>query len=64
MMKKLTRRRTLMNYSWLNFFPNKIYLLEILFGYKMDPSKDLDTNLDEYNRLVQNLASNDKKFDD
>ena len=27
--------------------PNKIFLLEKFFGFKMDTSKDLDTNLDD-----------------
>ncbi|KAL2487477.1 Uncharacterized protein Adt_32233 [Abeliophyllum distichum] len=30
----------------------------------MDPSKDLDVNLDDFNKLVQNLSNVDKKFDD
>ncbi|KAL2498694.1 Uncharacterized protein Adt_24244 [Abeliophyllum distichum] len=44
--------------------PNKVYLLEKLFSFKMDPSKDLDVNLDDFNKLVQNLSNVDKKFDD
>ncbi|KAL2541288.1 zinc finger protein [Abeliophyllum distichum] len=44
--------------------PNKVYLLEKLFSFKMDPSKDLDINLNDFNKLVQNLSIVDKKFDD
>ena len=32
--------------------PNKLYLLESFFSFKIDPSKDLDDNLDVFNKLV------------
>ena len=44
--------------------PNKIFLLEQFFSFKMDISKDLDANLDEFNRLCLNLDNCDKKFSD
>lgn len=36
-------------------FPNHIFLLEQFFSYKIDPSKDLGSNLDILNRLLLNL---------
>lgn len=40
---------------------NKIYLLERFFNFKMDPSKDLDENLDVFNKFVQDIVNCDKK---
>lgn len=48
----------------VKILPNKIYLFERSLGYKMNPSKDVNTNPDQHNMLIQILASNDKKFDD
>ena len=31
--------------------PNKIFLLEQFFGFKMDTTKDLDANIDDFNKL-------------
>ena len=42
--------------------PNKIFLLEQFFSFKMDVSKDLDANLNEFNRFCLNLANCDKKI--
>ena len=36
---------------------DRILLLEQFFGFKMDTSKDLDANLDEFNKLTLNLAN-------
>ena len=36
---------------------DRILLLEQFFGFKMDTSKDLDANLDEFNKLTSNLAN-------
>lgn len=44
--------------------PNKIYLLVHFFGFKMDPTKTLEKNLDCFNKLVQDLGNSGKKFDD
>lgn len=44
--------------------PNKIYLLEKLFSFKMDLGKDVEGNLSDYSIIVKSLAHNDKKFDD
>ncbi|CAA3009530.1 Hypothetical predicted protein [Olea europaea subsp. europaea] len=44
--------------------PNKIYLLEKLFSFKMDPGKDVEGNLSDFSIIVKSLAHNDKKFDD
>lgn len=34
---------------------NKLYLKERFFGYKMDVNKDLEQNLDEYNKITLDL---------
>jgi len=36
--------------------PNKLYLLEKNFSFNIDPSKDLDDNLDIINKLVQDIT--------
>lgn len=36
---------------------NKIYLEEILFGFKIDPSKGLEDNIDEFNAICMELAN-------
>ncbi|KAK3225245.1 hypothetical protein Dsin_005107 [Dipteronia sinensis] len=36
---------------------NKIYLKERLFGFKMDPSKKLGQNLDEFKKMTIELAN-------
>lgn len=36
---------------------NKMYLKEQLFGYKMDPSKSLEENLDDFNIICTKLAN-------
>ncbi|TXG51781.1 hypothetical protein EZV62_024305 [Acer yangbiense] len=36
---------------------NKIYLKERLFGFKMDPSKNLGQNLDEFKKMTIELAN-------
>ena len=41
--------------------PNKIYLKKKLFGFKMDPSKGLEENLD---KITIDLANIDKKISD
>lgn len=37
--------------------PNKLYLLERFFSFKMNSSKDLDGNLDVFNKLVQDIVN-------
>ena len=37
--------------------PKKLYLLENFFSFKIDPSKDLDDNLDVFNKLVQHITN-------
>ncbi|XP_022873536.1 G-type lectin S-receptor-like serine/threonine-protein kinase SD1-1 [Olea europaea var. sylvestris] len=44
--------------------PNKIYLLEKLFSFRMDPGKDLEQNLSYFSITVKSLAHNNKNFDD
>lgn len=44
--------------------PNKIYLKENLFGYRMDSSKSLDENLDEFNKICLELAGTGEKMSD
>ena len=43
---------------------NKIYLKEKLFGFKMDPSKGLEENLDDFNKIIIDLANIDEKISD
>ncbi|KAA0035013.1 Cc-nbs-lrr resistance protein [Cucumis melo var. makuwa] len=35
--------------------PNNLYLKEKFFGYKIDQSKDLEENLDEFQKIVVDL---------
>ena len=44
--------------------PDRILLFEQFFGFKMDISKDLDANLDEFNKLTLNLANCEEEFSD
>ena len=44
--------------------PNKIFLLEQFFGFKMDTTKDLDANIDDFNKLCLDLSNCDQKFSD
>ncbi|KAL5553493.1 hypothetical protein UlMin_040894 [Ulmus minor] len=44
--------------------PNKIYLLEQFFGFKMDTSKIIDQNLDNFNKNLLDLGNSRKKFED
>ena len=37
--------------------PNKLYLIERFFSFKMDSSKDLDDNLDVFNKFVQDIVN-------
>lgn len=37
--------------------PNKLYLLERFFSFKMDSSKELDDNLNVFNKLVQDIVN-------
>ena len=43
---------------------NKIYLKEQLFGFKMDPFKYLEENLDEFNKITISLANINEKISD
>lgn len=44
--------------------PNKLFLLERFFSFKIDMSKDLDDNLDTFNKLVQDIANTGEKVSD
>lgn len=37
--------------------PNKLFLMERLFSFKIDSSNDLDDNLDTFNNLVQDIIN-------
>lgn len=50
------------NLNLTKTLPNKIYLLEKLFNFKMDDRKDLKPNLSDFSILVKSLAHNDKKL--
>lgn len=41
-----------------------MYLLEIFFDFKIDHLKDLDDNLDIFNKLVQDIVNCDEKVSD
>lgn len=41
--------------------PNKLFLLERFFSFKIDMSKDLDDNLDTFNKLVQDITNAGEK---
>jgi len=41
---------------------NKIYLKEKLFGFKIDSSKTLEENLDDFNVIMIGLSNIDKKI--
>lgn len=43
---------------------NKIYLKEQLFGFKMDPSKSLEENLDVFKVITIGLTNIDEKISD
>ena len=43
---------------------NKIYLKEQLFGFKMDPVKSLEENLDDFNIITIGLANIDERISD
>lgn len=40
--------------------PNKFYVLETFFNFKIDYSKNLDDNLDVFKKLVQDIINYDK----
>ncbi|KAL0537750.1 hypothetical protein IC582_026735 [Cucumis melo] len=44
--------------------PNKIYIKEKFFGYKMDQSKSLEENLDEFQKIVVDLNNIGEKMSD
>ena len=44
--------------------PNKLYLLKRLFSFKINMSKELHQNLDEFNKIVLDLVSCNIKFED
>ncbi|KAL0434787.1 UNVERIFIED_CONTAM: hypothetical protein Sradi_0186600 [Sesamum radiatum] len=45
--------------------PSKLFLLEKFFRYKLDLSKNIDDNIDEFTKLVQDIKlTGDKNIDD
>ena len=46
----------------LKSLSNKIYLKEQLFGFRMDPSKNLEENLDEFKKITMALDNIDEKI--
>ena len=48
----------------LKSLSNKIYLKEQLFGFRMDPSKNLEENLNEFKKITVSLANIDEKISD
>ncbi|KAL0307917.1 UNVERIFIED_CONTAM: Retrovirus-related Pol polyprotein from transposon TNT 1-94 [Sesamum calycinum] len=46
-------------------FPSKLFLLEKFFRYKLDMSKNIDENIDEFTKLIQDIKlTGDKNIDD
>ena len=43
---------------------NNIYLQEQLFGFKMDTSKNLEENLDDFKKITVGLANIDERISD
>ncbi|KAL0367724.1 UNVERIFIED_CONTAM: hypothetical protein Sradi_3662500 [Sesamum radiatum] len=45
--------------------PTKLFLLEKFFKYKLDLSKNIDDNIDEFTKLIQDIKlTGDKSIDD
>ncbi|KAA0060177.1 Retrovirus-related Pol polyprotein from transposon TNT 1-94 [Cucumis melo var. makuwa] len=44
--------------------PNKLYLKEKFFGYKMDQSKGLEENLDKFQKIIVDLNNISEKMSD
>lgn len=66
-LEKLVKLRMLLNCEKIRRYinktiPNKVYLLKHFFGFKLDPSIDLEANVDRFNRLSCDLAFCDKKL--
>lgn len=41
--------------------PNKLFLLENFFSFRIDPARDLEDNLDTFNKLVQDITNTGDK---
>ncbi|TYK05711.1 Retrovirus-related Pol polyprotein from transposon TNT 1-94 [Cucumis melo var. makuwa] len=46
------------------FLPNKLYLKKKFFGYKMEKSKGLEENLDEFQKIIVGLNNIGEKMSD
>ncbi|KAL0408064.1 UNVERIFIED_CONTAM: hypothetical protein Sradi_1740800 [Sesamum radiatum] len=45
--------------------PSKLFLLEMFFRYKLDVSKTIDDNIDDFTKLIQDIKlTGDKNIDD
>ena len=44
--------------------PNRIYLKQRFYGYRMEETKSIDENIDEFTKLVVDLANLDVEIDD
>ena len=44
--------------------PNKMYLREKFFTYKLDPSKTLTNNIDEFKKIVSDFKTLEDKLSD
>lgn len=44
------------------YFLDCIYVLEQFFSFKMDSTKDVDVNLDTFNRLILSLTNSKVNF--
>ncbi|KAK4406052.1 hypothetical protein Sango_0611700 [Sesamum angolense] len=47
------------------YLPSKLFLLEKFFRYKLDLSKNIDENIDDFTKLIQDIKlTGDKNIDD
>lgn len=44
--------------------PNKLFLLEKFFSFRIDPTRDLEDSLDIFNKLVQDIINTGEKVSD
>ena len=57
-------RKKLENLYATKDLPNKMYLRNKFFTYRMDPSKSLTNNLDEFKKIVSDFKSLEDKLND
>ena len=64
-MRKVIKEKIVVEIIWLKLeqlfktkaLPNRIYLKQKFYGFKMDKSKTIDENVDEFTKLVADLEN-------